>query len=308
MKRIATPFVCAVVSLPLLQAAAFAAPPTQNTTAQPQIRTYVSGAGKDSNPCTASSPCQTLQAALTLTLAGGEIFVLDSANYGAVTINKAVSITSEGASAGVLASTGTAITISAGPSDVVNLRGLDLDGGNAASVGIQFSSGASLNIQKSSLRGFTNMGINFAPNAPSTLVVSDTIVNANGKNGILVSGTGTNALSAMLSRVTASRNGVGIYANGASVSVTMTDTVSSNNSYGVGASGSAVMVRNSTFSSNSVGIAADQSAVVQVGQSTVTANSTGWVATNGGKVVSYGTNNVSGNATDGVATTTLALQ
>src|SRR4249920_1041883 len=113
MKSIATPFVCAVVSLPLLHAAAFAAPPTQNTV-QPQIRTYVSGAGKDSNPCTASSPCQTLQAAVTLTLAGGEIFVLDSANYGAVTINKAVSITSEGASAGVLASAGTAITISAG--------------------------------------------------------------------------------------------------------------------------------------------------------------------------------------------------
>src|SRR4051812_43278132 len=107
MKRIATPFVCAIAGLPFLQAAAFAAPPTQQA-AQPLIRTYVSGAGKDSNPCTPSSPCQTLQAALTLTLAGGEIFVLDSANYGAVTINKAVSITSEGASTGVLATTGTA--------------------------------------------------------------------------------------------------------------------------------------------------------------------------------------------------------
>jgi hypothetical protein len=307
MKRIAAPLLCAVASLPLLQAAAFANPPTVNQPL-PQPRTYVSGGGKDSNPCTASSPCQTLQAALTLTAAGGEIFVLDSANYGAVTINKAVSITSEGASAGVLAATGTAITISAGPNDVVNLRGLDLDGGNAASVGIQFSSGASLNIQKSSLRGFTGMGINFAPNAPGTLVVSETIVNANGKNGILISGSGSNALSAMLSRVIASRNGVGIYANGASVSVTVSDTVASNNSYGVGASGAAVMVRNSTFSSNSVGIAADQSAVVQVGQSTVTANSTGWTATNGAKVVSYGTNNVSGNATDGTPTTTVALQ
>src|SRR6185295_18509697 len=119
----------------------------------------------------------------TLTLAGGESFVLNSANYGAVTINKAVSITSEGASTGVLATTGTAITISAGATDVVNLRGLDLDGGNAASVGIQFSSGASLNIQKSSFRGFTNVGVNFAPSAPGTLVMSDTIVNANSKNG-----------------------------------------------------------------------------------------------------------------------------
>jgi len=70
------------------------------------MRTYVSGTGNDSYPCLASWPCQTFQAALALTVAGGEIYVLDSANYGAVTINKAVSITSEGAMAGVLATSG----------------------------------------------------------------------------------------------------------------------------------------------------------------------------------------------------------
>jgi nitrous oxidase accessory protein NosD len=58
--------------------------------------------------------CQTFQAALALTAAGGEIYVLDSANYGAVTINKAVSITSEGAMGGVLAPSGAGITIAAG--------------------------------------------------------------------------------------------------------------------------------------------------------------------------------------------------
>src|SRR5262245_5623171 len=41
-------------------------------------RTYVSGLGKDSNPCAAAAPCQTLQAALTQTLAGGQIYALDS--------------------------------------------------------------------------------------------------------------------------------------------------------------------------------------------------------------------------------------
>src|SRR5262245_36216700 len=45
-------------------------------------RTYVSGVGKDSNPCTAAAPCQTLQKALAQTLAGGQIYALDSANYG----------------------------------------------------------------------------------------------------------------------------------------------------------------------------------------------------------------------------------
>lgn len=306
MRKVLIPVVCAMVVAPLLQIAAQAAPP--NSTATPQIRTYVSGAGKDNNPCTATAPCQTLQVALTLTLAGGEIFVLDSANYGAATINKAVSITGEGVSAGVLATSGTAITISAGANDVVNLRGLDIDGGNSGAVGIQFTSGAALNIQKSAVRGFTNSGINFAPSAASALFVSDTIVTGNGNNGILVSASGAGAVNAMLSRVTASRNGVGIFANGSSVSVTLTDTVAGNNSYGVGASSSKVMVRNSALSNNTVGIAADQSAIVRVGQSTITANGTGWTATNGGQVQSYGNNNVSGNVADGTLTSTVALQ
>jgi hypothetical protein len=61
-------------------------------------------------------------------------------------INKAVTITREGAVAGVLATSGVGITINAGTSDVINLRGLDIDGGNSGSTGIQFSSSQSLNI------------------------------------------------------------------------------------------------------------------------------------------------------------------
>jgi hypothetical protein len=140
------------------------------------MRTYVSGLGSDNNPCTASSPCSTFQAALALTLAGGAIYVLDSANYGPVTINKALTIASEGAMAGVLATSGVGMTISAGPSDVINLRGLDIDGGKSGSVGIQFNSGQSLNIQKSLVRNFKNSGINFMPSAASALFVSDTVV------------------------------------------------------------------------------------------------------------------------------------
>ena len=179
---------CAAIIGPLLHVAAYGAPPSSAPT--PQTRTYVSGTGSDNNPCTVSSPCKTFQAALALTLAGGEIFVLSSANYGAVTINKAVSITSEGAVAGVLATSGAAVVISAGPNDVVNLRGLDVDGGNSGVTGIQFSSGQSLNIQKPTVRNFTNSGISFTPNGSSTLSASDIVVAGNANNGILVSSGG----------------------------------------------------------------------------------------------------------------------
>src|SRR5215472_1518543 len=247
MIRTPMPLLGAIMMVPILSATAYAAsrPPTPS----PVMRTYVSGLGSDSNPCTASSPCATFQAALAMTLAGGEIFVLNSADYGPVTINKAVSITSEGAAAGILATSGAAITISAGASDVVNLRGLTIDGANSGTFGIQFASGKSLTIQKSFVRNFTNSGISFAPGASATLFASDTLVENNANNGIVVA-SGSGAIKGALSRVNASGNGVGILASGSGVSLAVTDAVASNNGYGIGASSSAVTVRNLTASAN----------------------------------------------------------
>jgi hypothetical protein len=51
-------------------------------------RTFVSGHGADSNPCSLVAPCRSFTQALTQTNAGGEITILDPAGYGSVTINK----------------------------------------------------------------------------------------------------------------------------------------------------------------------------------------------------------------------------
>jgi hypothetical protein len=303
MIRKLMPLLGTIMVVPILSAPADA---TGRNAAAP--RTYVSGVGSDTNPCSAAYPCATFKAALAMTVAGGEVFVLNSADYGPVTINKAVTITSEGAAAGILATSGAGITISAGASDVVNLRGLAIDGANSGTVGIQFVSGKSLTIQKSFVRNFTNSGISFAPSASATLFVSDTVVANNANNGIVVA-SGAGRVQGALSRVNASGNGVGILASGSGVSLAIADAVTSNNGYGIGASSAAVTVRNLTASSNSVGIAADQpAAVVGVAQSTITGNNTGWQATNGAQVQSYGNNNVGGNASDGIASTTLALE
>jgi hypothetical protein len=307
MAKFTLPLMRAIVIIPFLHVAAGAAPKTTTTTSAPQMRTYVSGLGVDTNPCTVAAPCRTFQAALGKTVAGGEILALNSADYGPLVIDKAVTITSEGAIGGVLAASGIGITISAGASDVVNLRGLAVDGGKTGSVGIQFNSGQSLNIQKSVVRNFTNSGINFAPSASGTLFVSDSQITNNGSKGILVAN-GSGAASGALSRITASANGVGVFAYGGKVNLTVTDSVADNNQYGIGASSAAVMVRNSTASNNTVGIAADQGAVVRIGQSTVTGNGTGLQTSNGGEIQSYGNNNVSGNGVDGMATTMVALQ
>src|SRR4051812_35357585 len=63
--------------------------------AQAQLfRAYLSVSGNDAGPCTVASPCRLLPAAVNAVAAYGEIWILDSANYNAGTVNitKSVSI------------------------------------------------------------------------------------------------------------------------------------------------------------------------------------------------------------------------
>src|SRR5580693_9720 len=55
-------------------------------------RTWVSGVGDDANPCSRTAPCKTFAGAISKTVAGGEISVLDPGGYGALTITKAITI------------------------------------------------------------------------------------------------------------------------------------------------------------------------------------------------------------------------
>jgi parallel beta-helix repeat protein len=240
-------------------------------------------------------------------LSGGEIYVLGSANYGGATINKTVTITTVGGIAGVNAISGAAITINAGATDVVNLDGLDLDGSNSGATGIQFNSGAALNVRRMTIHNFTNSGIAFTPTGASSLVVIDSAIRNNAGSGIMVGGAAPAA--GAINRVIASANGVGILVSGSGSNVTVSNSIVSNNNYGIGASFSAAaMIQGLTASSNSVGIAADQSAVVLVGQSNIVANGTGWQATNSGQVRGLGNTNVTGNTTDNSWTGTVALK
>src|SRR5215470_2236422 len=110
-------------------------------------RTFVSGTGNDANPCSLSAPCRSFAGAIAQTSPGGEVAVLDTAGYGQVTIGKAVSIVNEeGVEAGITVTSGDGITITAGATDVVNLRGLTIVGAGGFN-GITFVSGGAMNIQ-----------------------------------------------------------------------------------------------------------------------------------------------------------------
>jgi len=62
--------------------------------AQPLLfRTYLASYGVDTNPCTLQAPCRLLPAALGAVADGGEIWMLDSANYNITPVNIGKSVT-----------------------------------------------------------------------------------------------------------------------------------------------------------------------------------------------------------------------
>ncbi|MGH6838482.1 MAG: right-handed parallel beta-helix repeat-containing protein [Methylocella sp.] len=266
-------------------------------------RTFVSGTGTDGGTCIRTAPCRTFAFAFSMTAVGGEIDVLDPAGYGSVTIIHAISIVNDGVgTAGITAGSGNAITINAGTSDSVHLRGLTLTGLGTGTNGIQFISGGNLAIENCVIWNFTSAGLVIAPSTSSTFSVSNTIASNNsGVIGILVAPTGPAVVSGVLSNVTANNNGTGINVagSGPALNVTIADSVASNNSIiGVGASSpaTAVLLRHVVASNNTTGLGASGS-TIRVAQSVVTGNVTGVFAT-GGTIDTYGDNNINGNTTD----------
>lgn len=276
------------------------------------IRTYVSNRGSDSNSCSRSAPCQTLQVALSKTLPGGQIFALNAGNYGSVTITQAVSITNADTATGVLASSSVnGVTINAGANDAIDLRGFDIDGGGSGATGIQFNSGASLQIRDSIVRGFVT-GISFQPGTSSTLLVDSTLLSTN-STGISVQTTA--ASTAVLNDVQVINSSSGIVASGANstapAGMTVRNSVVANNStVGILSNGySAITVTDSTIANNGIGVEAQNAgALLWLSGSTVGANGTGWMVATGGQVVSNSNNSIGGNTSGNSAppTTTAA--
>src|SRR5215470_13203237 len=92
-------------------------------------RTWVSGVGDDANPCSRTAPCKTFAGAISKTAAGGFIDVLDPGGFGALTITKSITVEGGGGQvASVLVAGTNGLVIAAGPSDVVILKNLRLQG------------------------------------------------------------------------------------------------------------------------------------------------------------------------------------
>jgi len=303
---------------------------TASATAQ---RTFVSPGGNDLNACSLAAPCRAFAAALLQTNPGGEIIVLDSAGYGSVTINKAVSIVvPPGIYAGIsVFATTDGVVVNAGPTDEVILRGLTINaqGGNN---GIVFNTGAALYVESCTIRGFTLPGtanLKFAPNGASKLFVKDSFIRG-GQTGIALANGGTAAsatidstriesnvagLAATFSGAVTLRNSLVIENTGNGVTLQTGAgqaldaalenlLVSDNGGNGLNVVGAAitVAVSNSEVVRNAVGVfvqGGGTPATTRLTNNVISRNTTGVATGPNGNIVTPLSNTIEGNGTDG---------
>jgi hypothetical protein len=281
-------------------------------------RTWVSGVGDDANPCSRTAPCKTFAGSISKTAAGGEINCLDSGGFGAVTITKAISIICTGLEAGVLVSGTNGIVVSAQPTDVVRLIGLDIVGLGTGIDGVQFNSGAALVIKDCKIYQFTKAGVRFAPNnsgaVPATLEVTDTSIWDNGNTsgsgaGILIRPSQGGA-KAVIHRVVVDRTAFPLWVEGtaAIASAAVDDSVFGNSLSGPGitaiSSGNAAVVNvmRSVIYGNVTGFqSTGAGAILRIGESQINQNATAVSIVSPAIATSYGSNQFNDNAAPGTA-------
>jgi hypothetical protein len=266
-------------------------------------RTWVSGVGDDANPCSRTAPCKTFAGAISKTAAGGEIDALDPAGYGAVTITKGITIDGGGGQvASVLVSGTNGIVVQAGPSDVVILRNLRINGIGTGINGIRWLSGKALTVENCDIFGFTTNGIDIAKSDGGKAFVHNTVVQNVGQAGLSVQSSGINtSVDIDNSRFDLGGTFGVIAGNFSRITVTQSNA-SGNASAGfiasAGAGTAELNITHSTSSNNVTGVQAGggiAAVTVRISDVTVHNNTNGLLVGANGTLKSFGNNFNSGS-------------
>jgi hypothetical protein len=204
--------------------------------AQAQLfRAYLSPDGNDANPCNLPQPCRLLPAALAAVASGGEIWMLDSANYNTstVTIGKSVSILAvPGAVGSLVAVSGPAISITTGGLKI-SLRNVVIVGlvGGGGTEGINMSAASELTVEESVIANLTSSDGIYVAGAGRLAVSNSTFRNiVGGYAGVHL----RNNASGAVTRSTFANNDVAMYVSSDTSSLTV-GTVSDSTISGGGA-------------------------------------------------------------------------
>jgi hypothetical protein len=241
---------------------------------------FVASYGNDANDGSRGSPKRNFQTAHDTVAAGGQIVVLDTAGYGALTITRSIAITVPPGVNGFVTIPGgnDGIAINAAATDTVSLRGLVIEGSAASGPGngIYVSSVGTLNIDDCVVRNFTS-GVYFNPdNEGAVLHVHGGSVR-NTVRGVDVQPQGV-SVRAVITGCRLESNETGVYTvlgAGGGIETTLTGcTLADNTSFGVhAAGGSAVSVylEGCAVTSNDIGVSGD-ACLMTLADCTVTSN------------------------------------
>jgi len=270
---------------------AYAAPAKAQAT-----RTWVASTGSDANGCSRPSPCATFAGALSKTAAGGEINCVDAGGFGAVSINKSITIDCNAAGGSILANGVNGIVVTAGVNDKIVLRNLNIQGIGSGPNGIRFTAGLHLTVDNVTITGFTSRGIDVDKSASGNLYVRDTRI-ANVATGVRLF-TGLGGINAQLDNVSidnASASGLEV-ASGSTIASISNSVISNAGGSGLLMSGGGFINASRTTIARS-GIAVNANAAagsIRVSAMNLQDNSTGFAVVSGATISSAGNNKVIG--------------
>jgi len=305
----------------LRSAFALAATLLLSATAQAQLfRAYLASDGNDANACTLAAPCRLLPAALTAVASGGEIWMLDSANYNSatVTIGKSVSILAvPGAVGSVVALGGPAISITAAGLTIAlrNLVIVPLPA-SGATFGVYMTGASALTIEGSLIANLPSDGVRAA--GTGKVEIANTIIRNNAgyavwlQNGASADISGTKLLN--------NDNGVVTFSNTATTTTaTVSDTIISGGGTGIylltaNADGvTRFFVTRCTIQNTNIALDSQTTgagtALLAVSNSMITNNNFAWSQSGTGSVIrTLGNNHLTDNTTNFGSLTLSPLQ
>jgi hypothetical protein len=300
----------------LCTAAAFAAIGFASPASAQATRTWVSGVGDDVNPCSRTAPCKTFAGAISKTAAGGEINCLDPGGFGAVTINKSLTIDCHFTEGGALAG-GNGIVVNALSTDVVTIRGLDIFGVSPPSNGVRILVAQAVHIEDCVIRRFNaanSAGVSIAPSGTTQVFITNTTIAQNGNGatggGIVIQPTGSGTAKVTMRDVRSYNNAnaglrintTGNVATGMSLSIE-DSSFSGNTGQGIdvlspaGTNAVTLTIDRSQVANNTgTGIKGDGPVSFLIGDSSIVSNSTGVSGVNGTSLFTYNDNRLNGNS------------
>jgi hypothetical protein len=279
------------------------------TPAQAIFRAYLASTGNDANPCTLPAPCRLLPRALTAVDSGGEIWLLDSANFNSATVSVAKSVTIlaiPGAVGSVVATGGPAMSIT-GDGVRVTLRNLVVvplpGGGGTNGVEVATTGASRISIERTQLSGLAGTGISV--NAPADVRISDVEI-----RDVAVPISLSGSALASVARLTCSGGSdYCVYLPGGTATVSVTDSVMTSGWGGIGCFGGTNAIRahvtRSTISDMTWGLFVfGSTCYFTVSATTITQSNTGIAQGSAAVVETAGNNSVRQNATNTSGTIT----